>query len=65
MLKQLHRKYLADFQWTGINIGRHIVSYCEACGSQQVHYCIDKTWDQDKRDWLFTFECAACNERGA
>ena len=62
MLKQLHRRLLSESHWYDIDIGKHIVSHCEKCQCQRVQYCIAKIWDQEKKDWLFTFECSGCKE---
>ena len=60
MIKKLTRKYLDSYGWNKIQVGSHIVSYCDRCEFQRVFNCIDMVWDEDDSDWTYSFECSFC-----
>jgi hypothetical protein len=40
-----------------IRMGTHVVSYCEVCKQQQVHFCTGQKGN------LYRFECQTCRDR--
>lgn len=57
-MKRLSRKFLDEYGWVRIGIGSSVVTFCERCGLQRTHTCVDRTWEDD--DWTYDFECDHC-----
>ena len=58
---RISRKELSDKGWHNIDIGKQIISYCEQCKCQRVHYCNGKKWE--KGQLILRFYCSKCKER--
>lgn len=59
MIKQ---SVLADAKWFNIGVNSVVVSYCEDCGCQRTHTCVDDFWNDDER-WLVLL-CDSCRFGG-
>ena len=67
--KFIDKQTLVDNGWWGGLFGKnpYVVSFCDKCQCQRVHYVVDKEWDQDDNEkWRITgflFFCGVCKER--
>jgi hypothetical protein len=61
MRKYLTRNFLSDLGWSGVDVGKYVVSYCETCGQQRLHTCTGKK--EDNGQILLRLECSHCRER--
>ncbi|UCD13370.1 MAG: hypothetical protein JSW60_07380 [Thermoplasmatales archaeon] len=62
MQKMIKQSVLDECKWYGIDVGSSVVSYCEDCGCQRVHTCVDREWVDG--GWLFVFLCDFCRFGG-
>lgn len=61
--KELTKPFLDSYGWYGIQVDSHIVSFCETCGAQHSHICVDAAWDPDAETMVYLFECVACRKK--
>jgi hypothetical protein len=56
--KVVRKQVLDDNRWFNVYKGSVVVSYCERCGCQRTHMCMDTLWKDDGL-W-FVLVCDFC-----
>jgi len=54
----ISQSVLDQGRWDNVRVGSVIVSFCETCGCQRVHSCVDSYWKDGER--FFVFLCDFC-----
>ena len=61
-IKTFFRSELAKFGWTGLDVGKHIVSYCSRCKCQRTFHCFGKKYTNKIEGMQLAFSCDFCKE---
>lgn len=58
MSVMIRQSLLNETRWFDVRVGGSIVNFCEVCGCQRTHSCVDRCWVDG--DWLLSFLCDFC-----